>query len=206
MSSRARAAAGSTARRRCCRRDTRRRALARDRRDRGEVDELQQRVGRRLDPDHAVFGRIAASEGAERRQVDERDVQAGGAAAHPVEQPERAAVEVVHRDDVVAGCRASSSVADRRQAGGEGEAALAAFQVGDAALVGHARRVVRARVVVALVHAGARLRVGRGRVDRRHHRAGASGRASAGVDGARIPEPWSRTFIGSTLFAGGAGS
>src|SRR2546426_3033931 len=62
--------------------------------------------------------------------------------------------------------------ADRRHSRGEGEAGMAALQLGEAGLERVARRIARARVVVALVSAGARLRVGRGGVDRGHHRAG----------------------------------
>ena len=58
------------------------------------------------------------------------------------------------------------------------------FEIGDAALPRHARRIARARVVVALVHARARLRIGRGRVDRRHHRARRGIRRLAGVNAA----------------------
>ena len=66
-----------------------------------------------------------------------------------------------------------------------GEAARAGFEIGDASLQRSARRVGGTRVVVALVHAGARLHVGRRRVDRRHDRAGRRIGLLAGVDRAR---------------------
>ncbi len=131
-----------------------------------------------------VFGPIAAAAAFGSERSDESEIQTRRAAAHALEQAERAAVEVVHRDDVVAGVEQLEQRRGRRHARREGEAARAALEVGDAALVGEARRVLGARILEALVHAGARLRVGRGRVDRRHHRArGRVGRLT-GVDGA----------------------
>ena len=78
----------------------------------------------------------------------------------------------------------SNRVRDRRQPRGEGKAGGAAFQVGHGALEGEARRVLAARIFEALVHAGALLGVGRGRVDRHHDRAGRRVVALAAMDGA----------------------
>src|ERR1700691_5210410 len=50
--------------------------------------------------------------------------------------------------------------------------AASAREGGERRLQRVARRIARARVVVALVHAGTRLHVGGGGVDRRHHRTG----------------------------------
>src|SRR5690606_25337414 len=114
---------------------------------------------------------------------DEAEVQAGAAPAHPLEQAEGAAVDVVHADDVAAAVQRVQHGGGGGKAAGEGEAAAAAFQGGDAALVGEAGRVVAAAVLEALVHARAGLHVGRGGVDRRHHRARARVGGLAGVDG-----------------------
>src|SRR5204863_5665465 len=76
-------------------------------------------------------------------------------------------------DDMRACIERFQGGADRRHAGGEGKAGVAAFELGEAGFERIARRVARAPVVEALVLAGARLRVGRGGVDRRHHGAGA---------------------------------
>ena len=89
---------------------------------------------------------------------------------------------IVSGDDMRAGVDDLEHGRDRRQARREGERLRAALEVGDAALEGEARRVVRTAVVVALVHAGARLHVGRGRVDRRHDRARRRVGRLAGVD------------------------
>ena len=105
--------------------------------------------------------------------------------AHALEQP--AACRRRGRRRRRCARRASSSVEhgrDRGQPGGEGEAGRAAFEIGDAALEGHAGRVLRARVFVALVDARALLRVGRGGVDRHHHRAGGRVGLLAGMDAA----------------------
>ena len=155
-----------------------------ERRHLGQVDQLEHRVGRRLGPDHAGVG---LERGLHRRavvEVDEAEVQPGGTAAHPFEQAVGAAVKIVHRDHVAARIEQVQHRRCRGQAGGEGEAGAAAFQVRHAALVGHAGRVLRARVLVTLVLAGALLHVGGGGVDRRHDGAGAGIGMLAGVNGA----------------------
>ena len=155
-------------------------ALARELGDLRDVDQPQRRIGRRLDPDQLRVGRTRGlSSALVLRRSTKLKSRFARAPAHALEQAERAAVQVVHRDDVAAGVDQLEQRAGRRHAGGEREAVRAAFEIGDAALPRAARRVVRARIVVALVHARARLRVGRGRVDRRHHRAGRRIRATA---------------------------
>src|SRR6266581_9222378 len=74
---------------------------------------------------------------------------------------------------------------DRGQARGEGECRAASFEIGDAAFECHARRVLGAGVVVALVHSRALLKVSRGGVDRHHDGAGRGVRFLTGVDAAR---------------------
>ena len=119
-----------------------------------------------------VFGRIAASSAAMSVKVEIGHLQPGRALAHALEQTPRAAIEVVDRDDVRAVVETVERGRDRGQPGGKGKGRAAAFEIGDAALERHARRVLGARVVVALVHARALLDVGRGGIDRHHHRAG----------------------------------
>jgi hypothetical protein len=150
----------------------------------GNVDKLEHRVGRRLDPDHARVVLHGLGQRAGLRKVGIGDPQAGAARPHPVEQPAGAAVQVVHGDDVAAGVEHLEQRGDRSHAGGEGEAVAAALEVREAALPGHARGILGAGVLVALVHAGAGLGVGRSRVDRLHDRAGARVRGLAGVNDA----------------------
>src|SRR5829696_6511897 len=158
----------------------------RDAGDRLEVAELEQRIGRRLDPDELRLGPQRRPHRIEIREVDIGDGEPGRAAPHALEQPPRAAVEVVGGDDVRAVVERIEQRRGRGEPGAEGEAGLAALEVGDAALEGHAGRVLRARILVALVDARALLRVGRGGVDRHHHGAGGRIRLLPGMDAAGV--------------------
>jgi hypothetical protein len=100
------------------------------------------------------------------------DVEAGGTIAHTVEQPPRAAIEIVHGDDMRAVIEAVERGRDRRKAGREGEGRLPPFEIGDAALERHAGRILGAGIVEALVHPRRLLDVGGRGVDRHHHGAG----------------------------------
>src|SRR5258708_1182202 len=104
--------------------------------------------------------------------MDEGCLQTAVAFSYFFKDPVTAAVKIVHGDDVRAGIEQLEDSGDRRHAGGEGEAGVAALQLGEAGLQRVARRIARPPVVLALVGGGARLRVGRGGVDRGHHRAG----------------------------------
>ena len=147
-------------------------ALLGDRRDALEIDELEQRIGRRLDPDQARVRPDRRLDRAGVGEIEIADLEAGRALAHALEQAPRAAVEIVDRDDMGAVVEAFERGRDRGQPGGEGERRAAAFEIGDAALERHAGRILGAGIVVALVHARALLDVGRGGVDRHHHGAG----------------------------------
>ncbi|MNV51548.1 hypothetical protein D3C71_1436000 [compost metagenome] len=150
---------------------------------RGDIHDLEHRVGRGFDPDHL---RLRGDRGLERGQVgqvDEAELQVGGALTHALEQAEGAAVDIVHRHHVAAGVQQLHHRGTGGHARGERETAAAAFQGRHAALVGEAGGIVGARVLKALVFAGAGLGVGGGRVDRRHHRAGARIRRLSAVDG-----------------------
>src|SRR5688572_4656781 len=157
-------------------------ALARDGGDGLQVDQLEQRIGRGLDPDHFRIRLDGLLKRPHLGKVRECRADIGRALAHLLEDEIAAAVEVVHGDDVRARVEELQHGADRRHAGGEGEAGFAAFQLRDAGLERIARGIARARVVEALVLARARLRVGGGGVDRRHHRAGLRIRPLPGVD------------------------
>ena len=158
-------------------------APARDLRHRREFDELQQRIAGRLDPDHLRLGTDRRFDPSRIGHVDEAHAQARRALAHVLEQPVRAAVEVVAGDDM---CARVERIEDGRHPGQprrEGETAGTAFEIGHAGLQRGPRRIGRARVVVALVHAGTRLDVGRRGVDRCHDRAGRRIGLLARVDG-----------------------
>ena len=68
-----------------------------------------------------------------------------------VEQPERAAVDVLAADDVVAGPEQLHDRVEAAHAAGEREAVPAALERGDVSLERLARRVLAAGVLVALV-------------------------------------------------------
>src|SRR5690606_29612845 len=117
----------------------------------GDVDDLEQRVGRGFDPDQL---RLRGERGLERGQVghvDEAEVQPGAAPAHALEQAVAAAVDVVHRQHVVAAVEQLEDGGGGRHARGEGEAAAAALHSRHAALPGEAGGIVGTRVFEALV-------------------------------------------------------
>ena len=119
-------------------------ALLRDSRDRGDVDDLQQRVGRVSIHTSFVLGVIAASNFAgsvmstklKSRPALRRRTRSNGGSCRR---------RVVHREHVVAAVEQFQQRGGGREPGCEREPAAAAFQTGDAALVGEAGRVVRAR-------------------------------------------------------------
>ncbi len=148
-------------------------ALARDLGNGSDIDQLEHRVGRGLDPHHLGIGANRRLERSRVGQVDEAEIQAGSAATHALEQAKGAAVQVVHRHHVAAGIQQLHHRRGGGHAGGERKCARTAFQRGDATLVGEARGVMGTRILETLMLAGAGLRIGGRRVDRRHHRAGA---------------------------------
>ena len=73
---------------------------ARDLRDRFEVDQFQQRIAWRFDPDHPRIRSHRRFDLRRVRHVDEGEIQIGRAAANSFEEPERAAVKIVADEDV----------------------------------------------------------------------------------------------------------
>ena len=156
--------------------------------ERLDVADVEQRVGRRLDPDQP--GLAGPDRGPHRVEVGDR----GGVVPQPPrvrdlgEEPVGAAVRVVGDDHVVArpAQRPQQGVLGREPAG-EREAALALLERGDVALERGAGGVGGAAVLVAAAQAAdAVLLVGAGRVDRRDHRPGRRVGLVAGVDRTRL--------------------
>ena len=147
-----------------------------------DVNDVEQRVGGRFDPDELGIGRDF---GLHRRQVAHRHEVALDAQrrVHLGHDAVGAAVEVVGRDDLIAGFQQAQHAVDGRHAGGEGQAVLAIIQRRQGVLELGAGGVVGARVLVALVVARRALGVGRGLVDGRHDGPGFGVRVHAGVDG-----------------------
>ena len=156
--------------------------IARDLRDRRNIRDPQERIGRALDPhelrlffesflDRVRVGRIDESERKPEALVDLRH------------DPVRAAVEVISRDDVIARRQKAQHRVDRGHARREAQPVLAALELGERLLERRARRIARARVLVALGLRGLGLDVGRGEEDGRHDRARDGLGLGAGVDG-----------------------
>ena len=145
---------------------------------------------------------IAALDGVQigRVHVGKRQLVAG---QHLVEEAERAAVDVVGDDHVIAGLEHRADRADGGHARGEGERRLAAFDGRDVALEREPRRVLRAGVLEALVLAERVLHVGRRLIDRRDDGAGRRVGLLAGVEADRaetrvsgeLHDPATITFI-----------
>jgi hypothetical protein len=146
-----------------------------------QVGDPHDRVGRRLDEQHPRRRLHRPLDLVELRRVHvgERQVVAR---EDLVEEPERAAVGVVRHDDVVAGLQHRGNRADGRHARREGEARLAGFDGREVAFERHARRILRAAVLVALVLAELFLHVGRRLVDRSDDGAGGGVGFLAGVE------------------------
>jgi len=82
--------------------DDARQPFVRELRGRRDVDDRQQRIGRRLDPDHPGLGEPRGREGLGVAQVASRPRDAV-AFVHSRDESERAAVGIVRDDDVIAG-------------------------------------------------------------------------------------------------------
>src|SRR4051794_14251380 len=153
----------------------------------GDVGDPEQRVGRRLDPDHL---RPVGDGSAYRVEVVEPDrrVDQAPALEHLVEEPVRAAVRVVGQHHVVTGVEqpADHGVLGG-QAGGEREPLLALLERGDGLLECGPGRVGRAAVLVAPAQAtDPVLLVGRRGEDGRDHRPGRRVRLVSRVDRPRL--------------------
>ena len=163
------------------------RAPARLRRggDRGDVDDVEQRVRRRLDPDEPCVGDVRVGVGRElvgRRVREPVALRLVDLREHPV----RAAVHVVDADDVVARVEQVHDRGRRPDPGRERVAVRGVLERCEALLERRSRRVRAARVVVALVDADGLLRERRRLVDRRRDRARRRVRLLAGVDRAGV--------------------
>src|SRR6266851_7257649 len=102
---------------------------------------------------------------------------------HLVEQPERAAVHVLHVDDVVARLEEQHQRRLGAEARRECQAVLRILERGEIFLERRSRGVAAARVLEALVLADALLREGGCQVDRLHDRAGRGVGSLADMDG-----------------------
>ncbi len=116
-----------------------------------DVDELEQRVGGGFEPHKFCGGFKGRFQGRWVGEVHKREAQPAAFGQHAAEQSDRAAVEVVGGDNMVARFQKAQDGVGRGAAAGEGDAVLAVLQRCQRVLQGGARGVVRAAVLVALV-------------------------------------------------------
>ena len=188
---RAPAAAAGTASRRCCRRRAARPRRARSRRSAAMSAMREQRVGRRLDPDHlGAPGPDRGADGVEVGEVRPGVKSTPHGPRDPGDQPVRAAVRVVRDDHVVA--RGAAAPRSTRVLGGEARRerearrrrpppSSAARHSSSAVRVGFAEREY-SYPAEPREPADAVLLVGRHLVDRRDRRRRWRGRAPTRVD------------------------
>jgi hypothetical protein len=157
-------------------------------RERGDVDDRQRGIGRRLHPDHA---RLGAPCGLERACVGEvgRGPRDARGLEHLAEQSIGAAVRVGGDDHVIAGRQPAQHRVLGGHAAREREPVLGALERGEAHLERTARGVAGARVLEAQVLPNRRLRERRRQRDRRDHRAGDRVGLLAGVDRLGLEAP-----------------
>ena len=125
-----------------------------ERGDRLDVEAGEQRVGRRLEPDHAGVVRPV---GAQRVEVGEIDGRPGEPERAPDlgDQAERAAVGVVAEQGALALAQQAQDVVLGGEPAGERQAVCGLLERGDARLERGAGRVAATRVLEALVPADA---------------------------------------------------
>ena len=151
-----------------------------------DVDDLEQRVRRRLEPDEpGALGERLPEDVRPGGQVDVARVDPL-AALDALEIAIGPAVDVVADDDLLARSGELGDGRGRRRPRGEGDPVRTALERRDRPLEALARRVLRAGVLVPAARlADAVLGVGRGLVDRRRDGPGQLIGFGAGVDGTR---------------------
>ena len=151
-----------------------------------DVDDVEERVRRRLEPDDAgALVQVLLEAGLDLLGGEEREAVAlrlVDLREHAVD----AAVDVVHTDDVVARLEQVHDRRRRAEAGGVREPVVGPLQRGEARLERRPRRVPGAGVVVALVDADGVLDERRRLVDRRDDRPGRRVGLLPVVDRARL--------------------
>src|SRR5690606_35876082 len=172
-----------------------------------DVEDAEERVRRRLDPEQLRLGPEGGLDGVGVGEVEEGEGEAERL-EHLRHEAEGAAVEVVRRDDVVAGAERLEEGVGGGDAGGEGDAVGGPLERGEVALEGRPRGVRDAGVLVAVVDAGGLLDVRAREVDRRHDGAGGGVRVLAGVDGARAEAgpAGGRAVLGGRIGGAGGGA
>ena len=158
----------------------------RDRRDGGQIHQVQHGIAGSFQPDQPgvrMDGAVQRPGIAEVRVIEN---QPRRSLAHLLEQAGRAAIEVAKRQNPVAGIEQVDDRRCCRHSRRECKSAGAAFEIGDTGLVGVPGRIGAPGVLIALGPARAFLGECRGGVDGRHHRTGPGIRRLSGVDYPRV--------------------
>ena len=135
--------------------------FARNFRDRFQIDDFEQRIARRFDPNHSrvLFDRRLKARCV--GKIDISKIEIRGATPDFFEQTKRAAIEIIADDNV----RSAFEQIERGRHGGEsgskGKTAGAALEIGNAFFVSKPGRIDRARIIVAFVFARTFLDIGR---------------------------------------------
>ena len=111
-------------------------SLPGDFRDRFKIDQLQQRIARRFDPNHARVWFDRALEIFGVGQIDIAKIKIRRASPHSIEQSERAAVKIVTGDDMRTAFEQLQHGRHTSEPRCKRESARAAFQIGNALFVG----------------------------------------------------------------------
>ena len=161
----------------------------------GDVDDVERRVRRRLEPDELrPLVEVLGEPGRDLLRREEREA-IPLRLVHLREHAVDAAVHVVHGDDVIARREQVHERRHRTEPGGERASVRGALERGDALLERRPRRVRDPRVVVALVDADRVLHVRRGLVDRRRDRARRRVRLLSLVDRAGLEVHRARIYV-----------
>src|SRR5262245_47704409 len=140
--------------------DRNRLVLARQLRDRSQIDQLEQRIAWRLHPNHARVGLKRLLHLRRIAHVDEGEVQIGGAAADFFEKPISAAIKVIAYEDMRTAVDRLKRGGHRSEPGGERPTARATLQISYTTFVGAPGGIDRARIVITFVPTGTFLCVG----------------------------------------------
>ena len=159
--------------------------LARDLGDGLDVDQLQQRVARCFDPNHARIRLDRFLQAGGIGQIDKGEIQISRTTTHLLEQPESTPVQVVTDYEVRAALQGIKRRCHGGEPGGKSPSACAALEIGNATFIGQSRWIDGTRIIITLVFPRTFLHVGRGRIDWRHDRAGRRVRLLSGVNDAR---------------------
>ena len=135
--------------------------FARDLRDRFQVDNFQERIARRFDPNHSRVFLDRRFEARRIREIDISEIEIGRSAADFFEQTKCSAIKIVANDDVRTAVDELERGGHGGETGSECKTPRSAFEIGDTFFVSEPGRIDRARVIVAFMFARTFLDVGR---------------------------------------------